>query len=106
MTHDPEAAWPLTQPDQGYYPGPAAGPLMAPGNMVPMGAPMYRPVMPTAPSKTMPWGIRVAFLAIILAAAIPLTAIAISTVGLIGLIVVWAGIVMVAGLAFGASRPK
>ena len=106
MTHDPEAAWPLTQPDQGYYPGPAAGPLFTPGNMAPMGAPMYRHRVPAAPSKTPPWGIRIAFLAIILATAIPLTAIAITMVGLIGLIVVWAGIVMVAGLAFGVNRPK
>ena len=54
----------------------------------------------------MPWGIRVAFLAIIMGTAIPLTAIATSMLGLVGLIIVWVGIVLVASIAFGANRLK
>jgi hypothetical protein len=46
-------------------------------------------------------GARIAVLAIILGAAIPLTAIATSMIGLIGLIVVWSGLVLIAAVLFG-----
>jgi len=46
---------------------------------------------------------RIAYLAIILGVAIPLTAIAASYAGLLGIGVVWAGIVLVAAVAFGRT---
>jgi hypothetical protein len=46
-------------------------------------------------------GVRIAILSIILTASIPLTAIAANYANLIGIAVVWLGIVMVSGIVFG-----
>jgi len=62
--------------------------------------------MPVTRAPATPHGVRIAYLAIILGVSIPLTAIALSEAGLIGLIIVWAGIVLVAGLAFGTSARR
>jgi len=98
MTQDPEASWPLTQTDPGYFPG--VNPMPAPpSNVMPYAQPQYPPVKPPA-SKPMSQGVRIAYLAIILGAAIPLTAIAAETIGLIGLAICWVGIAFVAAVAF------
>jgi len=110
MSHDPEAAWPLT-PEIGYSPAPYSSPLDAlTANVGPL-SPATRPVtspapylgasLPVVPAKAESPGVLIAKLAIILGTAIPLTAIATSMVGLIGLIIVWVGIIMVAGIALG-----
>jgi len=97
MTHDPEAAWPLTATDPGYYPGPTVAPPPAPSNLIP-----YAPAPVPAPvANTTPHGVRIAYLAIILGTAIPLTAIAASQMGLIGLAICWFGIVIIASVVFG-----
>ena len=98
MTQDPEASWPLTQTDPGYYPGVNPTPA-PPSNVMPYAQPHYPPMRPMAP-KPMSQGVRIAYLAIILATAIPLTAIAAYMIGLIGLAVVWVGIAFVAAVAF------
>ena len=104
MTHDPEAAWPLTDTTQGYYPTtPSALP---PSQVVPY-APVHNShakgftVAPDGTRPSVPHGVRIAFLAIILGVSIPLTAIAISEGGIIGLIIAWAGIIIVSAIAFG-----
>jgi len=102
MTHDPEAAWPLTQPEQGYYPGTPSQPL-APSNMMPA-APQYRPVVPSQPARPMPWWVRVTMLAILMAAAIPITVVALVKGAFISLIVAWAGIVLVSAFFFGFTQ--
>jgi len=56
---------------------------------------------PDQPTKPMSHGARIAFLAIILGAAIPLTAISASYADFFGVIVAWMGIVLVAAIAFG-----
>ena len=100
-THDPESAWPLTQTDAGYFPGPTPAP---PANLMPFTAPVPAPhPMSPTPPRTIPNGMRIAYLAIILGVAIPLTAIAASYAGLLGIGVVWAGIVLVAAVAFGRT---
>ena len=99
MTQDPEATWPLTQTDPGYYPG--VNPMPAPPSNVMPYAPQYPPVKPPTPaSRPMSQGIRIAYLSIILAAAIPLTAIATYSIGIIGLAISWVGIAFVAAVAF------
>ena len=102
MSHDPEAAWPLTQSDQGYYPGPAPGQPMPPSNMMP--AAQYRPVLPSQPARPMPWWVRVTMLAILMAAAIPITVVALVQGAFISLIVAWAGIVLVSAFFFGFTQ--
>ena len=100
MTHDPEASWPLTQTDPGYYPStnPAPAP---PSNLTPYAQTQYPSAhIPSSGPKPMSPGIRLAYLAVILGAAIPLTAIAGEIMGLIGLAICWVGIVLVAGFAF------
>jgi len=99
MTQDPESSWPLTQTDQGYFPG--VNPAPAPdSNVMAYPPPQYHPVPPPSAPKPMSHGIRIAYLAIILAAAIPLTAIATYDVGLIGLAICWVGIAFVAAVVF------
>jgi len=49
----------------------------------------------------MPWGVRIAILAIIMAAAIPITIVVGLNSGIFGLIITWVGIVLVAGIALG-----
>ncbi|MDR2974306.1 MAG: hypothetical protein LBV00_06280 [Propionibacteriaceae bacterium] len=105
MTHDAEAAWPLTGTDQGYYPGP--NPTTPPTQMplAPMTTPnQYMPIMPaTSHSKGMSPGLRLGYISAILGLSIPLTAIATSMIGFVGLVVVWAGIIMVTAIAFGLT---
>ena len=99
MTQDPESSWPLTQTDPGYYP--SMNPMPAPPSNISPYAPQYPPVRPSDPtSRPMSQGVRIAFLAIILGAAIPLTAIAANTIGLIGLAICWVGIAFVAAVVF------
>ena len=107
MTHDPEAAWPLTDTDQGYYPGPASpqAPL-PPSRVVPYTGPQGRISSISTPMpgpKPMSHGVRIAYLAIILGVSIPLTAISVSMIGVVGLIITWVGLVFIAALAFGSS---
>jgi len=116
MSHDPEAAWPLT-PEVGYTPAPYVPALdpAAPGAMsspinhgLATSSPYANAGLPAVPDKKESPGILIAKLAIILGTAIPLTAIATSMVGLVGLVVVWVGIVSVAGIAMGqntSTRP-
>ena len=99
MTHDPEAAWPLTDTETGYYPGPAPAPALPPSVLVPYQSSSY-PVTPKSTNKTISAGTRIAYLAIIIGAAIPLTAIAVNEGGLPGLVVSWIGIVLVATAVF------
>ena len=102
MTHDPEAAWPLTTTESGYYPSANPVPHLPPSNLVPLSSPMP-PASTNAPSgsKPVPAGVRIAYLSIILGAAIPLTAIAGSYMGILGMAVAWAGIVLVAAFTLG-----
>ncbi|MCL2470587.1 MAG: hypothetical protein FWF25_02445 [Propionibacteriaceae bacterium] len=100
MTHDPEAAWPLTPSEPGYFPGVNPAPTPPSNVMRHVGTPS--PVPNARPEKSTPYGIRIAYLAIILGVSIPLTAIALSETGLIGLVVVWIGIITVASIAFGS----
>ena len=103
-TRDAEAAWPLTAPDPGYYPGTA--PSAHPGLMPFAPGPVYPPApAPTSAPRISP-GMRVAYLAIILGVAIPLTAIAGTYAGLIGMGLAWVGIVLVAALAFGRTNGR
>lgn len=106
MTNDPEAAWPLTQTETGYYPSPpttASAPPPAP--MAPYNA-HHRYPAPQQPSGTKPMsnGIRLAYLAIILGISVPLTAISADMIGLIGLAVVWVGIIMVSAIVFRGTH--
>jgi len=71
-----------------------------PSNISPY-APQYAPVRPSDPTpRQMSQGARIAVLAIILAAAIPLTAIATYSIGIIGLAICWVGIAFVAAVVF------
>ncbi len=100
MTRDSEAAWPLTDINQGYYPGQAP----TPGPLMPVATPpaQYMAVQPIPNRKqSLSPAMRLAFLGTILGLTIPLTAIATSMLGIIGLIVTWAGVVAVATLALG-----
>ncbi|MDR0284492.1 MAG: hypothetical protein LBI33_06315 [Propionibacteriaceae bacterium] len=102
MNHDPEAAWPLTPTDQGYIPNPAPSPTPLPPNPVAPYAP--RPMVTFQPgnqSGTFSPSQKIAVLAIVLGLSIPLTAIATSMMGIIGLVIVWVGIIGVVALAFG-----
>jgi len=105
MSHDPEAAWPLA-PEIGYSPAPYS-PTVTPGvASLPTTRPPASPLpyvgaaLPAVPAKDSP-GPVIAKLAIILGTAIPLTAIAVGAIGLVGLIIAWVGIVLVAGIALG-----
>ena len=100
MTQDPEASWPLTQTDPGYFPG--VNPMPAPpSNVMPYSTPQYPPVKPAAPVyRPISQGVRIAMLAIILGTAVPLTAIAAINLGLVGLAVCWVGIAFVAAVVF------
>jgi len=104
MTQDPEAAWPLTQTEPGYYP--TTNPTPAPpSNVMPYTQAPYKAVhKPAGTAKPMSQGIRLAYLAIILGVSIPLTAISASMIGLLGVIICWVGIVMVTAIAFGIRR--
>ncbi|MDR0489365.1 MAG: hypothetical protein LBG99_08265 [Propionibacteriaceae bacterium] len=109
MTHDPEAAWPLTDTTPGYFPS-TTPQQMPPSQMMPYtGSPQYTPAKPTPgfsvtpDNSTMRPGHRIAILAIILGAAVPLTAISASYFEFLGMIVSWAGIVFVTAIAFGVG---
>ncbi len=100
--NDLEASWPLTGTEPGYYPG-AAPTQMPAANLTPTTAnPLARNVHLASPAqpveKAMTPALRLAFLAIVLVLAIPLTAIAFYNAGLIGAIVAWAGIVAVSAI--------
>ena len=75
-------------------------------------APYIQPVPPAPRPATRPPsggitpGMRIAYLAIILGVSIPLTAIAAAEIGLLGMIIVWAGIVLVSGIVFGSSSRR
>jgi len=119
MTHDPEAAWPLTTPEAGYYgvTPPRADPpaSLPPSNIAPYDPPAAdrysrhgrragRDPGQRGPDTPTPYWFRLASLAIILGTAIPLTAIAGSYYALPGMAVVWVGIVIVAAVALGRTR--
>ncbi|MDR0847794.1 MAG: hypothetical protein LBN10_01915 [Propionibacteriaceae bacterium] len=113
MTQDPEAAWPLTT-DVGYQPAPtypAAVPQVPPTGVARVNN-SYEYALAKAqldaatPKPTNSAGILIAKLSIILGGAIPLSAIAASYGGLLGLIVSWIGIVLVAGIAMGQPITK
>jgi len=101
LAHDPEAAWPLTEPETGYIPAPDPGP----SKIVPLPPPPSRRRRDRTPgisADQMPWGIRIAILAIVLGVAVPLTAITFPN--LIALAIVWIGIVMVTAFTLGGGR--
>ncbi|MDR0783076.1 MAG: hypothetical protein LBE83_04870 [Propionibacteriaceae bacterium] len=99
MTHDPEAAWPLTQTETGYIPSATPAPPLPQSNLIPIGknSALFMPSGAHGPS----WGQRIAILAIVLGISIPLTAIAGGMLGLIGVGVAWAGIVLVTAIIMG-----
>ena len=101
---DPEAAWPLlTSPPQPAA-TPAAAPQAAPlAPYAAQGGP-GQPYFPAPAQKKESVGPAIAKLAIILATAIPLTAIASHSLGLRGLFVAWIGIVVVTALVFLPGR--
>ena len=106
MTHDPEAAWPLTDTSPGYYPtNPQA---MPPAQIVPYGGQptKNKGISVSQDGTKTPHGTKIAYLAIILGTAIPLTGIAASEMGFFGILISWVGIVVVAAIAFGFSFPK
>ncbi len=104
MSNDPEAAWPLIQTAEQaptassipplYGAAPANAALVQPNSQYGQSAPL-----PVAPVKAESPGVAIAKLTIIMVLAIPLTAIAVNTVGMLGLIVAWIGIAAVAGFA-------
>ncbi len=107
MTPDPESSWPLTGVDTGYFPGPTPNPGPAPApNMMPLTnpSPMVYPPMAPPSRKGMSAGLRLAYVAVILGAAIPLTAIAGSMIGFFGMLLVWVGIIAVAFIALGPQN--
>lgn len=101
MTIDPEAAWPLTTTESGYHPSPNPTPILPPSNLVPL-APVELPS--SLHSKPPSHGVRIAYLSIIMGVSIPLTAIAGGELGIIGMIVAWAGIVLVTAFTLGRWR--
>ena len=107
MTHDTEAAWPLTQPDQGYHLAPPSGPitpspLVTTPNIPPQTWRQPMPSTPSTPSRPMPWGVKIAMLSLILVASVVLTGFAMTTLydNILSLIVVWVGIVLVTAIVF------
>ena len=111
MTHDTEAAWPLTQPDQGYYPSPSPTAPIPPSILVPTSntpPQTWRAPTPSTPSRQMPWGVKIAMLAMILFTSVVLTGLSMSGAWgdeIIALIVVWVGIVLVTTIVF-SNRNK
>ena len=103
MTHDPEAAWPLTSTETGYYPDPNPAPAVPPSNLMPLDSTRFGRFRASQkiPVRAAPHGVRIAMLAIILGTAIPLTAIAGSMFSLAGIIVTWVGLILVASFALG-----
>lgn len=108
MTHDPEAAWPLTT-DLGYQGAETPTYPVAPPHVAPTGVQRVNNSYEFALAKAQldaakpqsGQGILIAKLSIILGAAIPLSAIAAEMAGLLGLIVAWIGIVFVAAIVMG-----
>ncbi|MCL1907205.1 MAG: hypothetical protein FWG08_04740 [Propionibacteriaceae bacterium] len=102
MTHDPEAAWPLTETDQGFYPSTPA--QLPPSQMVPYTNKHSDSGFSITPRDTgFKPGHKIAALAIVMTLAIPLTVVASQAFGLLGFGVTWASIVMIVGITFGVG---
>ncbi|MCL1923011.1 MAG: hypothetical protein FWG15_03980 [Propionibacteriaceae bacterium] len=102
MNHDREAAWPLASLEEPPTSLPTGRTPSNRGLTLPHQSPPDHSKFSLTPANTgFTPGQRIAVLAIILTMAIPLSAIAQGSLGIIGLSVGWAGIVLVTAITMG-----